>query len=123
MAERRSLPEFVAVSDIPLNGSITGLHLIQNDRTNERFIVGGSDDGCLAFWSQEYLSLLLYHTDTTENVPSSSLELRARWTVFTTPLTHVTHFQEDNIGPLKGCVLCVSEDGTVAVIVIDGLQL
>jgi WD repeat-containing protein 7 len=53
----------------------------------------------------------------------SSLELRARWTVFTTPLAHVTQFQDETIGPLQGCVLCVSEDGTVAVIVIDGFQL
>jgi hypothetical protein len=59
----------------------------------------------------------------TDNALRSSLELRARWTIFTTPLAHVTQFADENAGPLKGCVLCVSEDGTVAVIVIDGLQL
>jgi hypothetical protein len=58
LAERHSFPEFMAVSDVPLNGSITRLHLVQNDRTNERFIVGGSEDGCLAFWSNEYLSVI-----------------------------------------------------------------
>jgi len=56
IAERRSLAEFRAVSNVPLNGSITKLHLVQNDRTNERFIVGGSEDGSLAFWTKEYLS-------------------------------------------------------------------
>lgn len=53
----------------------------------------------------------------------SSLELQARWTVFTTPLKHVAQFQDNSMGPFNGCILCVSEDGTVVVIVIDGLQL
>jgi WD repeat-containing protein 7 len=41
------------VSDIPLNGYIVGIHLVQNDRTGERLIVGGADDGSLAIWSLE----------------------------------------------------------------------
>jgi len=41
------------VSDNPLNGYIVGLHLVQNDRTGERLIVGGADDGSLAIWSLE----------------------------------------------------------------------
>jgi len=41
------------VSDIPLNGCITGLHVVQNDRTGERLIVGGADDGSVAIWSLE----------------------------------------------------------------------
>jgi WD repeat-containing protein 7 len=41
------------VSDIPLNGSITALHIIQNDRTGERLIIGGADDGSVAIWSLE----------------------------------------------------------------------
>jgi hypothetical protein len=41
------------VSDIPLNGYLVGLHLVQNDRTGERLIVGGADDGSLAIWSLE----------------------------------------------------------------------
>jgi hypothetical protein len=57
------------------------------------------------------------------NALNSSLELCARWTVFTTPLAHVAQFQDDEVGPLRGCVLCISEDGTVAVIVMDGFQL
>ena len=58
-----------------------------------------------------------------DNALNSSLELRARWTVFTTPLARVAQLQDEKFGPLRGCVLCVSEDGTVAVIVINGLQL
>ena len=40
-------------SDIPLNGSIVGLHINQNDQTGEKLIVGGSDDGSVAIWSLE----------------------------------------------------------------------
>jgi hypothetical protein len=45
-------------SDFALDGSITGLHLVQNGRTKDRLIVGGADDGSVAFWDLEYVSLL-----------------------------------------------------------------
>lgn len=52
------------------------------------------------------------------------LELRSRWTVFATPLKSIIDLTgEDNVGRLKDCLLCVSEHGTVAVILIDGLEL
>jgi hypothetical protein len=38
-------------SDPPRDGSIGGLHLVQNPRTREKYIVGGADDGSIAFWS------------------------------------------------------------------------
>lgn len=41
------------ISDIPLKGYVIGLHVIQNDRTGERLIVGGADDGSVAIWSLE----------------------------------------------------------------------
>jgi WD repeat-containing protein 7 len=41
------------VSDIPLSGFVTGLHIVYNDRTKEQFIVGGADDGSIAFWELE----------------------------------------------------------------------
>jgi WD repeat-containing protein 7 len=41
------------MSDIPLDGPIVGLHIIQNDQTGERLIVGGADDGSVAIWSLE----------------------------------------------------------------------
>lgn len=60
------------------------------------------------------------------NIPShsllSTLTLGARWTIFTTPLTSVIQFRDEK-GPLRGCVLCVSHDGTIAVIAVDGFQL
>ncbi|KAJ7119871.1 hypothetical protein C8R44DRAFT_878257 [Mycena epipterygia] len=86
-----------------IGGDVIGLHVVQNSRTRERFIVGGGDDGSIAFWT----------TDT--------LTLCARWTIFTTPLTSVIQFRDEK-GPLRGCVLCVSRDGTIAVIAVDGFQ-
>lgn len=34
-----------------LGGSLVGLHIVQNPRTRERYVVGGADDGSIAFWS------------------------------------------------------------------------
>lgn len=36
-----------------LNGYITTLDIVTNPRTKERFIVGGADDGSIAFWTLE----------------------------------------------------------------------
>lgn len=38
-----------------LRASILGLHVVQNPRTREKFIVGGGDDGSVAFWSFKYI--------------------------------------------------------------------
>ncbi len=53
----------------------------------------------------------------------STFKLNARWIVFVTPLAHVLYFKTVATGPLRGCVLCISQDGTIAVFVIDGFQL
>ncbi|KAK0459983.1 uncharacterized protein EV420DRAFT_1534284 [Desarmillaria tabescens] len=91
-------------SDVPLGGYIMALHVVQNGRTKERYVVGGGDDGSIAFWT------------------SDTLKLCARWIVFTEPLVRVHQFHKMTTGPLRGCVLCVSQDGTIAVVVVDGFQ-
>ncbi|KAJ7068638.1 hypothetical protein C8F01DRAFT_1118822 [Mycena amicta] len=91
-------------SEIPIGGTISALHVVQNSRTRERLIVAGGDDGSIAFWAAD------------------TLALKARWTVFTTILSAVVQFRDDKLSPLRGCVLCVSQDGTVAVIAIDGFH-
>lgn len=35
----------------------------------------------------------------------------------------VIPLEEESVGRLKGCALCVSRDGTIAVITVDGLEL
>lgn len=57
------------------------------------------------------------------NLLCRTLSLRARWTIFTSPLAQVIHITGDTIGRLRGCTLCISQDGTIAVIAIDGYQL
>ncbi|KAG7444190.1 uncharacterized protein BT62DRAFT_988008 [Guyanagaster necrorhizus] len=91
-------------SDMPLSGYIMALHVVRNGRTKERYVVGGADDGSIAFWTYD------------------TLKLCARWIVFAEPLAQVHQFHKMTTGPLRGCVLCVSQDGTIAVVVVDGFQ-
>lgn len=53
LVQLNSVPAPGNISDIPLKGHVIGLHLIQNDRTGERLVVGGGDDGSVAIWSLE----------------------------------------------------------------------
>ncbi|KDQ62091.1 hypothetical protein JAAARDRAFT_29992 [Jaapia argillacea MUCL 33604] len=91
-------------SDFPISGRVHTLHAIENERTSDRVIVGGGDDGSVAFWTLR------------------PLKLASRWTLFTTPLAKVIQIREEKAPSLRGCVLCVSQDGTVAVIAVDGCQ-
>jgi hypothetical protein len=38
-------------SDVALAGAITGMHVVQDRRTSEQLLVGGADDGSIAFWA------------------------------------------------------------------------
>lgn len=92
------------ISTQALRGYITGLHVVYHPLTKEKIIVGGADDGSIAFWTVDHFKLC------------------ALWTVFLTPLTSVLQIDEKQRCPLSGCVLCISADGTIAVIAIDGFQ-
>ncbi|KAF9220526.1 WD40 repeat-like protein [Gyrodon lividus] len=98
---------FHRTSDISISASIQSLHLIRNERTGHRFIIGGSDDGGIAIWTLQ------------------GLKLCARFIQFIVPLLRVVQVrqQEESAGPLRGCVLCISADGTIAVIAVDGFEL
>lgn len=91
-------------SDKPLGGYICCLHVVSNFRTREKYILGGADDGSIAFWT------------------INNLDLCARWIVFNTTLHKVVQFPEEKGSPLHGCALCIAEDGAIAVIAVDGLQ-
>jgi hypothetical protein len=43
------------VSDFCMNGEITSLHIVQNQRTKDRFVVSGASDGSIAFWALRYV--------------------------------------------------------------------
>lgn len=98
---------FDKVSDMGLPSSIMNMHLVRNDRTGERYILGGTDDGGIAIWALE------------------SLKLQARFTPFIVPLMHVAQVLQsnDNAGPLRGSLLCISGDGTIAVVSIEGFEM
>ncbi|KAG1887691.1 NUC071 domain-containing protein [Suillus subluteus] len=91
-------------SDMGLPSSILNMHLVRNDRTGQRYILGGTDDGGIAIWALE------------------SLKLQARFTPFIVPLMHVAQVVQsnNNAGPLRKSLLCVSGDGTIAVVSIEG---
>lgn len=39
------------VSDIPLAGSISSMHIVMDERSGQNVIIGGADDGSVAIWS------------------------------------------------------------------------
>lgn len=98
---------FDKVSDMSSHSSILNMHLIRNDRTGERYILGGTDDGGIAIWALE------------------SLKLQAQFTPFIVPLTRIAQVLQsnENAGPLRGTLLCVSGDGTIAVVSIEGFEM
>lgn len=53
MSGESAKDSFDKVSDMPLDGYIASLFLVDNRRTKERFVVGGADDGSLAVWALE----------------------------------------------------------------------
>ncbi|VDB82793.1 unnamed protein product [Peniophora sp. CBMAI 1063] len=84
--------------DTSLDGEITGLHVVDGESSAGRIIVGGADDGSVALWSFDTLKLL------------------NRWTIFTTPLKDVVKLQREKGDPFTACLLCISQDGTIAVL-------
>ena len=43
--------------------------------------------------------------------------------MFTYPLVELVYLQDEHIGQLQGCILCIAEDGTIGVIVAETLEL
>ncbi|EJC98476.1 WD40 repeat-like protein [Fomitiporia mediterranea MF3/22] len=87
-----------------INCAVLSLFVIQNPQTGQRLVISGGDDGSIAFWDLATLKLL------------------ARWVVFTEPLAQVVHMGDDFTSRLRGCCMCISSDGTIAVIAIDGFN-
>ncbi|KAJ1303291.1 hypothetical protein OPQ81_011488 [Rhizoctonia solani] len=71
------------------------------------YILGALNDGGIACWD------------------ALTLKLAARWTIFITELETVLSLslEDERLGKLKGCVMAVAADGTIAVIVLDGMHL
>ena len=52
-----------------------------------------------------------------------TMKTLARWVLFIVPLQRVLYMRYDKAGPLGGCLLCVSGDGTIAAIALDSYNL
>lgn len=62
-------PSPIKTSDQSLNGHVLALHVVQNHRTREVFIVGGGDDGSVVFWSYRHVIYnLASYTPLTRNI-------------------------------------------------------
>jgi len=59
----------------------------------------------------------------TDDNPFRTMKTLARWVLFIAPLQRVLYMRYDKGGPLGGCLLCVSSDGTIAVIALDDYNL
>lgn len=55
MCGRSQPPSRTKMSAQALQGYITGLHAIYHPRTKEKLLIGGADDGSVAFWTTEYV--------------------------------------------------------------------
>jgi WD repeat-containing protein 7 len=124
-----SSDRYVKTSEASLGAPVLNLQFVNNEKTNERLIVGGGDDGSVGIWNMEcvFRSFFLFFMRSLNVLALvlSSLKLCAHWTIFITPFHKVIQFADEDLktSPLRGCILCVSEDGTVAVVAVDSLQL
>ncbi|KAG9083215.1 hypothetical protein FS749_006212 [Ceratobasidium sp. UAMH 11750] len=95
------------VSDNILDARATKLWFVTEEWSKELFLLGALNDGGIACWN------------------ARSLQLVARWTIFTSEVESVVSLSigDDRLGRLKGCVMAAATDGTIAVIVLDGMSL
>ncbi|KAH7337021.1 hypothetical protein B0J17DRAFT_718925 [Rhizoctonia solani] len=85
----------------------TRLWFVTEEWSKSVYILGALNDGGIACWD------------------ALTLKLVARWTVFITELETVISLNlgDDRLGRLKGYIMAVAADGTIAVIVLDGMRL
>ncbi|KAF8606800.1 hypothetical protein BDV93DRAFT_326950 [Ceratobasidium sp. AG-I] len=90
-----------------LGSQVTRLWFVTEEYSKNLFLLGAMDDGGIGCWD------------------ARSLKLVSRWTIFTTELESVVSLSlgDDRLGRLKGCVMAVAADGTIAIIVLDGMSL
>ncbi|WFD35913.1 hypothetical protein MCUN1_002782 [Malassezia cuniculi] len=88
------------------NADITVLQHLGNPRTGTRYILGGSDRGDICVWN------------------ATTLALEADWSGFAAPLRHVVPLVGlPHTSRLYGCVLCVAEDSTAGLLLLDDPRL
>lgn len=91
---------------LPWDAPLTLLQQVANPRTGTRHVLGGSEAGDLGVWN------------------GATLQLEAAYSWFTAPVQCIVPLL--GVAPtsrLYGCVLCVAEDGTSALLALNDLRL
>lgn len=91
---------------LPWDAPLTLLQQVANPRTGTRHVLGGSQAGDLGVWS------------------AATLQLEAAYSWFAAPVQCIVPLL--GVAPtsrLYGCVLCVAEDGTSALLALNDLRL
>ncbi|WFC96898.1 hypothetical protein MBRA1_003562 [Malassezia brasiliensis] len=95
-----------AAVPLPWDAPLTLLQQVANPRTGTRHVLGGSQAGDLGVWS------------------AATLQLEAAYSWFAAPVQCIVPLL--GVAPtsrLYGCVLCVAEDGTSALLALNDLRL
>ncbi|WFD41478.1 hypothetical protein MPSI1_000107 [Malassezia psittaci] len=90
----------------PWDASVILLQQVANPRTGTRYILGGTDKGDLSIWN------------------ASNLRCEAHWSWFTSPIQSIVPLL--GVSPssrMYGCVLCVAQNGTSALLALHDLRL
>ncbi|WFC97398.1 hypothetical protein MYAM1_000110 [Malassezia yamatoensis] len=90
----------------PWDASVILLQQVANPRTGTRYILGGTDKGDLAIWN------------------ASNLRCEAHWSWFTSAIQSIIPLL--GVSPtsrMYGCVLCVAQNGTSALLALHDLRL
>ncbi|SPO40249.1 uncharacterized protein PSFLO_05731 [Pseudozyma flocculosa] len=106
LAHAEALQEMTRTRNSIGNGkTIITLRQVTRPRSGTKMIVGGSAQGDVAFWD------------------ATTLELAATWTMSTAPIESLVSFgDDDNTLRLHGCLACVAADGSVSIVLLDGLR-
>ncbi|ELU38230.1 WD40 domain-containing protein [Rhizoctonia solani AG-1 IA] len=109
---RSTFSEFLSDPGLEPNKDIlspkaTRLWSVTEEWSKTVYLLGALNDGGIACWD------------------SRNLKLVARWTIFNTELETVINLSlgDDRLGKLKGSLMAVAADGTIAVIVLDSMHL
>ncbi|CAO1623791.1 unnamed protein product [Sympodiomycopsis kandeliae] len=102
----RDLPKQQLNNSARTQAALTHLTMLTNPRSQAKIVFGGYSSGHVAFWD------------------SATLHLIAQWSLLTVPIVGAYTFgQNDNTLRLNGCAVVVGQDGTVAIVLLDGLKL
>lgn len=86
-------------------GHINLLRLVVNPRTQSKHVVGGTEEGDIIFWE------------------AATLRKQSERSLLACPVADMVVLgNDDNSLRLNGCLACVGADGSLVMLLLDGLQ-